>query len=646
MSEWYVCVVGGEPVGPVSAELLIRGIESGKVPHDALVCQTGEKEWHELFSVPSLAAALPGPAAFRGSDAAARYSTKSKLGEGGMGEVHLTSDIWIAREVAVKVMRKEQADKAYLVARFVREARIQGQLEHPSIVPVYDLGMRSDGTVFFTMKRVKGLTLATIIHGLAQKDAEITSTYTRRRLLTAMSQVCLAVAFAHSRGVVHRDLKPENLMLGDFGEVYVLDWGVAKVLDDSWAGAPKRRVEAPPGRTQAGGIIGTPGFAAPEQVQGDPAAIGPRSDVYALGAILFELLALEPLHKGRTAEALVASTLATEAGRPSARASSVPPELDEICARATQRDPAARFPSARAIQEALERYLDGERDSERRHELAREHLKAAERALALAAEGRVGAEAQRATGMRELASALALEPANEEASRMLLRVLLHAPDELSPEAEAALREVDRQDRVTGARFGTLFYLTMCIPTPLVLWLGIRRDIFGLFFLLVFAATIGGFFWIWRTGRAERQYMQMILPLAFLLVGMQSAFFGPLVVAPGAAAATAAIVLVSIRANRFAQNWVLVMSLASVLIPAVLELTGLLPPSYSVVDGHLTIAPNFFAFRLEPTMALLGISAVLTVVLTVFGVGRAVDALVAAERRNFAQAWRLRQILPG
>jgi hypothetical protein len=273
-------------------------------------------------------------------------------------------------------------------------------------------------------------------------------------------------------------------------------------------------------------------------------------------------------------------------------------------------------------------------------------LKAAERALALAAEGRAGAEAQRAAGMRELASALALEPANEEASRLLLRVLLQAPDELSPEAEAALREVDRQDRVTGARFGTLFYLTMGIPTPIVLWLGIRRDLFGLFFLLVFGATIGGFFWIWRTGKAERRYMQFILPVAFLLVAMQSAFFGPLVVAPGAAAATAAIVLVSIRANRFARNWVLVMGLASILVPALLELTGVLPSSYSVVEGHLAIAPNFFAFRLEPTLALLGISAVLTVALTVLGVGRAVDALVSAERRNFARAWRLRQILPG
>ena len=124
------------------------------------------------------------------------------------------------------------------------------------------------------------------------------------------------------------------------------------------------------------------------------------------------------------------------------------------------------------------------------------------------------------------------------------------------------------------------------------------------------------------------------------------FEAGLVVAPGAAAATAAIVLVSIRANRFAQNWVLVMSLASILVPALLELAGVQPPSYSVVDGRLTIAPNFFAFRLEPTLGLLVISAVLTVAVTVLGVGRAVDALVSAERRNFARAWRLRQILPG
>jgi len=120
----------------------------------------------------------------------------------------------------------------------------------------------------------------------------------------------------------------------------------------------------------------------------------------------------------------------------------------------------------------------------------------------------------------------------------------------------------------------------------------------------------------------------------------------LFVAPGAAAATAAIVLVSIRANRFAQNGILLMGLASILVPALLQLVGVLPPSYSVVDGRLTIAPNFFAFRLGPSVALMAISAVLTIVLTVLGVGRAVDTLVRAERRNFAQAWRLRQILPG
>src|SRR5580658_2376447 len=294
MDEWFVCVPGGATIGPVSTPLLILGIRSGKVPDDALVCHRGESTWRAVFEVPAFAAALPGPNAFQGDSADARYAVKSLLGQGGMGEVHLTADGWIGREVAMKIAHQGQAAQPHLRARFVREALVQGQLEHPSIVPVYDLGTRPDGATFFTMKRVRGLTLQEIVRGLREGDPAVTRAYSRRRLLTSMSSACLAVSFAHSRGIVHRDLKPENVMLGDFGEVYVLDWGVARVLDDSWAQRAHQAsvgVSAPIGQTLAGALVGTPGYAAPEQVQGDR-RVGERSDVYALGAILFELLAL------------------------------------------------------------------------------------------------------------------------------------------------------------------------------------------------------------------------------------------------------------------------------------------------------------------------------------------------------------------
>ncbi|MCK6593447.1 MAG: serine/threonine protein kinase, partial [Polyangiaceae bacterium] len=159
-----------------------------------------------------------------------RYELITVLGTGGMGEVRLCKDRLIGRSVAMKVMHDELAAQSDLRERFLREVRIQGQLEHPSIVPVYDIGVDSKGGILFTMKRIRGMTLDTVLDGLRAGNAELSARYSRRKLLVAFSSVCLAVDFAHQRGVIHRDIKPENIILGDFGEVYVLDWGIAKVM--------------------------------------------------------------------------------------------------------------------------------------------------------------------------------------------------------------------------------------------------------------------------------------------------------------------------------------------------------------------------------------------------------------------------------
>src|SRR5262249_27740658 len=151
------------------------------------------------------------------------------LAAGGMGEILLAKDTRIARRVAVKVLKTDLRTNAEFRSRFLQEARLQGQLEHPAIVPVHDLGERPDGDLFFSMKCVRGGTLLEAIN--AVRRGEQTASISRRRLLSAFSRVCLAVDFAHSRGVVHRDIKPGNIMLGDFGEVYVLDWGIAKLVD-------------------------------------------------------------------------------------------------------------------------------------------------------------------------------------------------------------------------------------------------------------------------------------------------------------------------------------------------------------------------------------------------------------------------------
>src|SRR5690349_13154251 len=155
-----------------------------------------------------------------------RYEPLGVLGKGGMGEVRLVKDRRIARHVAVKTLRSDVRTDPEYRARFLLEARLQGQLEHPSIVPVHDLGETGDGDVFFSMAHVEGVTLRTALRLVREGDRR----FSRRRLLTAFSSVCLAVDFAHRRGVVHRDLKPENIMLGDFGGAYVLDWGIAKVM--------------------------------------------------------------------------------------------------------------------------------------------------------------------------------------------------------------------------------------------------------------------------------------------------------------------------------------------------------------------------------------------------------------------------------
>ncbi len=646
MDQWFVCVPDGDPVGPVSTSLLILGIRSGKVPEDALVCRVGETSWRGVLEAAELVGALPGAEAFDGSEAATRYAVKNLLGQGGMGEVYLCADEWIGRDVAMKIAHEEQAGQAHLRARFVREALVQGQLEHPSVVPVYDLGRRPDGAIFFTMKRVRGLTLAAIIDGLRRKDPAIERAYSRRRVLSAMSNVCLAVSFAHSRGVVHRDLKPENVMLGDFGEVYVLDWGVAKVLEDAWANRASTALGAPVGKTQAGALVGTVGYASPEQVRGDK-TVGPASDVYALGAILFELLALAPLHAGNDAEALMAATLSSTGGRPSesANALGIPPELDDICARATAATREARFESARAMQESIERYLDGERDEERRRELARQHADAARRAFEDAARGGADAETGRVRGLRELGAALALEPSNEDAVQTLMRVLLEAPGELPPEAEAELRMIDREDRLRAARDGMVAYSLMALTLPIVLRMHILRPWLFAALVGVIVVTVSYQGWMWRTGDAQRPRMRWAVPMSFLVVAMTASIFGPLVMAPGVAAITVAGFAVSLRANQETKRALLLLGLGAILVPLALEYLGLAPASYAFEDGSIRILSNLVEFRPVPSLLLLALGSIMTIVATYFSVGRAVDALVASERRNFAQAWRLRQILP-
>src|SRR5580704_5753492 len=231
--------------------------------------------YDSAVTVPDLAGSLVPPSGDDtpvepGDDEALRlrYTVGDKLGEGGMGIVHACRDRRIGRDVALKRVRSEHASRGDLVARFLREACVQGQLEHPAIVPVYDLGRDPEGNVYFTMKRLRGATFEQIFAALRGGDAHTARQFSRRKLLTAFTSICQALDFAHARGVIHRDLKPGNVMLGDFGEVYLLDWGLAKLQSGpELAAAPGAASDgAPPAaRSLHGAAMGTPGYMAPEQ---------------------------------------------------------------------------------------------------------------------------------------------------------------------------------------------------------------------------------------------------------------------------------------------------------------------------------------------------------------------------------------------
>ncbi|HWA57150.1 MAG TPA: serine/threonine-protein kinase [Gemmatimonadales bacterium] len=238
-----------------------------------------------------------------------RYDVLEVIGQGGMGTVYRARDRMLERDVALKVLRPEVSGAGW-ATRLDHEARTLARLEHPGIVPIHDVGLLADGRVYYLMKLVRGERL----------DVYATTATLQARLRTFL-RICDTVAFAHANEVIHRDLKPSNVMVGAFGEVLILDWGLAKVGD---------RASAEPGA-----ILGTPGFMAPEQASGAGHLADPRTDVYALGAIL-EVLAIPPdgAQPSRPLQAISAHARATE--------------MDE------------RYPSAAELASDVARFLDGE----------------------------------------------------------------------------------------------------------------------------------------------------------------------------------------------------------------------------------------------------------------------------------------------
>ena len=292
-----------------------------------------------------------------------RYADLGHLASGAMGEVRRVYDAHLDCVLAMKLTRPELAQRPHLLRRFEQEVRITAQLRHPSIVAVSDRGALADGRLWFTMQEVGGRTLEQVFAELHGPDGPGPEGPALQRVLDAFVQVCRAVAYAHSRGVVHRDLKPSNIMVGRFGEVMVMDWGVARGAQDG-AGGPRPGEPADPGDvvgthlTMNGQVVGTLSYMAPEQAQG--AAVGPWSDVYGLGSVLYELLTgVTPLRaRGHKEGPPVPVERARAPGRPP-----VPPGLARLVGLALTPDPADR-PTAEALADEVTAWLDGSRRRE------------------------------------------------------------------------------------------------------------------------------------------------------------------------------------------------------------------------------------------------------------------------------------------
>jgi eukaryotic-like serine/threonine-protein kinase len=570
---------------------------------------------HELTIVPTVGVAqfvaLPAPG----------YQLGEVIGRGGMGEVLVAQDLRIGREVAVKRIRGRPSPDA--IDRFLREARIQARLDHPAIVPVYELATDADGVPFFTMKRLTGVTLA---ERLSDEIKKI------QPLLRAFADVCLAIELAHSRGVVHRDLKPSNIMLGDFGEVYVLDWGVARVIADTTRSTRPITSQPDEENTTAGSILGTPGYMAPEQVRGNDA--GPPADVYSLGAILFEMLSGEPLHP--RGEPALAATLMTPQTAPSARAAdrTIAPELDLACFDALADDPEAR-PTARELATRIQSYLDGDRDTERRRDLAKQQVEAAREAFAS------DSDTGRATAMRRAGRALALNPDSLEAAALIARLTIEPPEKLPPALIASLeaedRELNRDRSMRGLRaYSAVFIFISLVPILDVTNWSLQIAAWGL------VAMLAAIMWAGKHTGVTRLFPALIVNLSAVFVF--SRIFGPFIITP---VATVGILLSFTASPRLMERrWLIaVWATLAVMLPIVAEAVGILPRTWWIADGAIISTSQMVKIHgSRDEIWLVIANAIWIAIVSSYAIGTN-RRRRALQRQLHIQRWHLQQTIP-
>ena len=314
-----------------------------------------------------------------------RFDDIGMLGSGGMGEVFRVVDRDLNRILALKVIREDLVSNPRALSRFVAEAQVTGQLQHPGIVPVHEMGRLPDGRLYFAMREVRGRDFGSVIADLhdyrtASGWQQTPTGMTFRRLLDAFLKVCEAMAYAHSRNVIHRDLKPDNIIVGEFGEVLVLDWGLARVIgqddildDDIGEFIVTDRTNDDINATVVGAVAGTPSYMPPEQATGERHKQGTWSDVWSLGALLYEILTGRAPYIGRDADHILAQVVA-RAPEPVPSAPDIPEPLRQITHKALSRDPAGRYPSAAELLADVSQWLEGAK----RREAALQQLRQAE----------------------------------------------------------------------------------------------------------------------------------------------------------------------------------------------------------------------------------------------------------------------------
>jgi tRNA A-37 threonylcarbamoyl transferase component Bud32 len=296
-----------------------------------------------------------------------KFVERGPLGRGGSSTVVRALDKDLLRDVAVKVLLSDQADAAGESARFAEEARVTGQLEHPNIIPVYEFGTQQNGRRYLCMRLVEGETLEAVLArvGEARLEPDALADF-----LQVFVKICDAVAFAHSRGVIHRDLKPMNIMISDFGQVYLLDWGIARILPGLGQGPRVRLSEGAEGgegevervdRDLPGQLIGTLCYMAPEQLQGRHDALDQRTDVFALGGTLYQILTGQPPLTTEAIRAIWMRHTPPPIARPEELlpGGRVPPELARIAMKATAYEPADRYASVAELKRDIESFQRG-----------------------------------------------------------------------------------------------------------------------------------------------------------------------------------------------------------------------------------------------------------------------------------------------